>query len=674
MFIFVTCSDDNSSGVGEEVTQPNMPTGTDTVTFASLVQFVTGGAVSSKGHIVEYRFNFDAERSLLYSPWSRSTGASTSWPDSGSYVVKAQARCAEHHDNVSPLSEGRTVIVVLDSIAVPDTPTGPTEVFTDIPQRYCSGGVTGSSSHPVQYRFDWHAEGGHHYSDWFDSTCAEYIWSGGGGGIGLPPDTGLFVVKAQARRTSNLIVTESQWSNGLTVHVSAIELPKIHFVTSITRIGAGGSTTVTKPYNHEVLDTVGMHRPFTISYHGTTPNGHITEYQFFPLSSQFTMPGQNIWYTDLTDTLRIFPNVGTETVPGPIFRFAAQCRDNLGALSIIDAGRYLEGVCQIVVNFDPDTEVLQVLNTYVVDNNTYQRWIDIGDAVPDTVPYKSWITLFYQGWDSPYDSLFCPDDVNKCITYQKSYHAKSARFPYFTEHSSWYPQYGEDTNLFGIEDSTSMNMGTVEYEVYIRSIDENDKFDGMPDTVRIVGNYDPVVDDYEIVDHLANSVGNGDTLTWDWWKPANSDTIVVDGPDVYYQKKFYFVLNADGHDHPDEWGSGIKSWYYLFHDLQGNFHRFGRAASWVPGPTLNALSDTVKVTFTYPITDPMGDTVFANLPAWINKTYDATIKGRDTGLGERFNQYMFVSSQKEMINDYPVSTLGRWTQEGTMRFHFRIVR
>jgi hypothetical protein len=266
------------------------------------------------------------------------------------------------------------------------------------------------------------------------------------------------------------------------------------------------------------------------------------------------------------------------------------------------------------------------------------------------------------------------DDLNKCMKYQKSYYRQSARFPGAVARSAWYPPLGEDNNLFGIEDSTSMNIGSVEYDIMVRSLDENGKNDGTPDTVSIVGNYDPVLDSFEMVDHFGAIVTEGDTLTWDWWRPANTDTIVIDGPDVFYQKKFYFVISAAGHDHPTEWGSGIKNWYYLFFDTQGNFHRFSRAGSWVQGMTLNALADTFRVVFNYPLTDPRGDSVFADLPRYFNKTYDATMKGRDTEIGDRFDQYMFVDGSRQIINSYPVSMLGRWTQEETMQFHFRIVR
>jgi hypothetical protein len=664
LFVFITCSDDNSSGVGEEITQPDIPTGPDTVTFTSVVQFTTGGAVSSKGHKLEYRFDFDADGNHEMSAWNSSPSVSTSWPDSGSQVVKAQARCATHNDNMSPWSDGKPVTVVLDSIGVPDTPTGTTQVYVDIAHMYCTGGVNESGEHPVQYRFDFDAEGGHDISNWILTDCIEHSW----------PDTGLYVVKTQARRFTNLIGTDSEWSDGLTVHVADIEPPTIHFTTTITRVGPGSSTTVTKPYNPDVLDTVGVHRPFAISYHGTTPNGYITEYWFLPLSSEFTMPGQNIWYTDLTDTLRLFPNIGGESVPNRIFRFAARSKDNLGAVSIIDGDLYTEGVCQIVVNFDPDTEILQALNTYVVNDNTYQRWIDFEDAVPDTVPYKSWITLFYQGWDSPYDSILCADELNKCIRYQVSFKRESARYPNATARSAWLPQYGEDNNLFGIEDSTSMNMGSVEYDVFVRSLDEHGKYDGTPDTLRIIGNYDPVLDNMEIVDHLSNVIMDGDTLTWNWWKPENSDTLAAEGQNVYYKKQFSFALNGTGHDHPDEWDSGIKSWQYNFYDLQGELVRFMYSGVWKHGSALNELSDTMRVTFTYPLSDPMGDEVFNNLPEWINKTYDATLMGRDTETGDIFYQYMFVNSYKELLNVYSVSLLGRWTQEETMRFHLRIVR
>ena len=54
------------------------------------------------------------------------------------------------------------------------------------------------------------------------------------------------------------------------------QLPRIHFTNHI-----GG---VKRPYHFTIppRDTVGMYHPFAISYHGTTANGLVRGYQFFP--------------------------------------------------------------------------------------------------------------------------------------------------------------------------------------------------------------------------------------------------------------------------------------------------------------------------------------------------------------------------------------------------------
>ncbi len=340
--------------------------------------------------------------------------------------------------------------------------------------------------------------------------------------------------------------------------------------------------------------------------------------------------------------------------------------------SIIDAGQFEEGVCQVVVNFDPDTKITQLLNTYYVNQTPVQRWIDFEDAVPDTIPYNSWVKLFYRGWDSPYDSVFCQDVTNRCIKYQKSYHRYSERFPPSEARSGHLPPDGEDNDPFNVADTTSMNFGSVEYEIFVRSLDEHDRPDGTPAMIELVGNFDPVLDECYLEDHLGNHVENGDTITWNWWRPANTDTF--NEITLKFEKKFQFIINASGHDHPWEPESGVKNWWYFFFDPQGVFVRFARAGSWVPGEELNSLSDTLTGTFSYPLTDPAGDEIFGNLPDWINTTYDMVLKGRDTAIGEEFSQYMFINSNKELLNVYPVSMLGRWTEERTVRFHLRIVR
>ena len=171
---------------------------------------------------------------------------------------------------------------------------------------------------------------------------------------------------------------------------------------------------------------------------------------------------------------------------------------------------------------------------------------------------------------------------------------------------------------------------------------------------------------------LFRSVFDGDTIYWNWWKPANTDTF--NEQTIQFEKIFFFSVNAVGHDHPFEYGSGIQNWLYYFYDLDGVYNRFARAGNWVPGQDLNVISDSLKVTFGYSPLDPTGNEILADPPYYVNKTYDLFIRGRDSFLGEEFRQFMFIRGAKSLINSYPTSTLGRWTEEKTLRFHLKFFR
>ena len=95
---------------GETVSTPDIPSGPSESLINESGDYITGGSVSNLGHTVEYRFDWDADDSHDYSPWGSST-QSNSWPASGTYTVKAQARCATHTGVVSAWSSGKIVNV-----------------------------------------------------------------------------------------------------------------------------------------------------------------------------------------------------------------------------------------------------------------------------------------------------------------------------------------------------------------------------------------------------------------------------------------------------------------------------------------------------------------------------------------------------------------------------------
>jgi hypothetical protein len=232
-------------------------------------------------------------------------------------------------------------------------------------------------------------------------------------------------------------------------------------------------------------------------------------------------------------------------------------------------------------------------------------------------------------------------------------------------------------------DSTSINIGSAEYLVRIRSVDEFGRPDLTPAGVRIVGNFVPTLDDISIERHDGTLAGDEDSVVWDWWNPANyhgsiSDTLEIEPPNIWVVKEYFFLINGTGHDHPKEGNNaGVKSWFYNFKrsDDPSFIQPLAQSGMWTDGLAVNSLSDTVWLKVKYSYTDdPGGSIAFAALPDWVHQSYNLSIRGRDTGSADRFNQYMFVDSQRRWLNDYNTSAMGRATEEGTMRFHLTIVR
>lgn len=483
------------------------------------------------------------------------------------------------------------------------------------------------------------------------------------------------------------------------------ELPKIFFTVYVD-----GQAY---PYTHfnTPRDTVGMRKQFSISYRGETTNsldGQPNGYQWFPLSTTIELPGARLWTDDLSDTLRVFENTGDVEIPSSVFRFAAKCIDDANAESPIDAGRFAEGVCQVVVNFDPDTEIDGLKSYYFKNGAVEERDIDFTDGVPDTVPYLSWVWMHYAAWDDVRDDQACqPAAINpdRCINFQVKYERTSARQAGSFGTSGWVPRgAAHDTDTLSAADSNTVNMGTVEYTLFVRGIDENLKPDGTAARVRVVGNYDPTLTSVDLADHLGNQVdissGQIDTLTWNFWRgvgwPYSSqlDTLDITDPSFPFVKRFQWRLTASGYDHPDDpAGSGIKAWRYLVFDDAGNFWPLARAGeTWVSGASLNNLDDTFELTFRYPgpvggNPDHCGDTVFESLPAFANRDIRIVLTGRDTSVDEgEFDQYIFLGpvaagakgvhnfSVKTLINSYPTAVLGRFTEERVFTFHFRMIR
>jgi hypothetical protein len=493
--------------------------------------------------------------------------------------------------------------------------------------------------------------------------------------------------------------------------VATVEkLPEIRFTTSITQIIDGQvDTTIVKPYDPAQVDTVGMFRPFTISYHAATTNGSIRGYRFFPLSATVSIPGSDVWNEDTTDTLRCFPNGNFDFYPGTescfpnsvvdsldngAFRLAVQARDDANAESAVDASGFTRGVAQVVVNFDPETEIFAVLNTYFQNGFANVDSVNINPTMPpDTLPDESWATLFYRGWDSPFDGKLCEDLTNECITYQAQYTRVGeldGGASIVTSTVRWLPDDPQDTNEHGTSDSTSMNIGPQRYTARARAVDEYGRGDGTPPEVEFFGNLSPTLDGIGFQNFDGTDVDPDSAVVWNWLKPANLNPIfpsindTVDftapgGPQVV--KKWFFIIRADGHDHPkDPVASGIKSWMYLFKYADDPLRletRFGSCGNWCDANTVSALRDTFKLTVSYEWS--LGDSAFSqealrNLPSYFNTDYQFEVMGRDKASFESFEQFMGFDDQgnPNQINSYSVAPLARVTQQLTTPFRLRM--
>ena len=165
LVVGVRCMD-NTSGVGEIIAKPEPTSGPDTLLIGQPGEFRSGRSFSNQGHTIEYRFDFDADGSHDYSGWRREPRLEKSWPDSGHFQVKVQARCTKHTGKTSFWSAPKQVAVILSGVLAPDTVTGPAVVWINSIETYCTAKVPGSDLYPVKYRFDFDAAGSHCYSAW----------------------------------------------------------------------------------------------------------------------------------------------------------------------------------------------------------------------------------------------------------------------------------------------------------------------------------------------------------------------------------------------------------------------------------------------------------------------------------------------------------------------------
>jgi PKD domain len=165
------------SAATETVSPPDTPTGPATGDTADNQGFSRGGATSSEGHTVEYRFDWDDGD---FSSWTTSTTVYHRFDTPDTYEVKAQARCRDHTTVESAWSGALTVVIsaAAEVVSQPPAGWGPVTGYIGDTQTYTmSHGVNTTLGHEVEYQFDWD-DGS--YSDWSASLSASHAWTTAG--------------------------------------------------------------------------------------------------------------------------------------------------------------------------------------------------------------------------------------------------------------------------------------------------------------------------------------------------------------------------------------------------------------------------------------------------------------------------------------------------------------
>jgi hypothetical protein len=172
------------------------------------VWFSASGSVSSYGHEVEYRIDWDDG---TMSAWGLSAGESAyhSWSENGTYAVKGQARCIADTLVVSDWSAPRNIRII-ESVGAPIRPTGPTSGVVGVTYTYTTvGGGTCSYGHPLEYSMRSYYSGSYTYTDWSSSASHDLVFA----------TAGSHRVTARARCSVNTGAT-SNWSSPLDVTIT----------------------------------------------------------------------------------------------------------------------------------------------------------------------------------------------------------------------------------------------------------------------------------------------------------------------------------------------------------------------------------------------------------------------------------------------------------------------
>ena len=269
-------SDWSSEGlifVIELVTVPSQPFGPLAVMRGQPNTYTASGAVSNVGDPLEYQFDwgdgsFSAWIAATVDPVTSTTQATAQkiWTTSGTYTVRARARCSIHQALVTGWSSG--LLVVVEFISTPVVPTGSMNGTVGDGYLYTTGGSSSDRGDPVQFQFDW---GDGTTSEWLPigTTSVGNAWT----------NPGTYAVRAHARCGIHTNVI-SDWSPVLTVTIKPGSPPQPEKI-STPFIEAYGPTDRGSIYSTGNLISGRKNILYSFSFQpGVSNLGHTTEHQF----------------------------------------------------------------------------------------------------------------------------------------------------------------------------------------------------------------------------------------------------------------------------------------------------------------------------------------------------------------------------------------------------------
>jgi hypothetical protein len=137
----------------EFVSTPAIPDGATTVNSGSSYAYSTGGSSSSLGHPIQYFLDWGDGSNSGWLP-AGTTSAQKAWSTPGTYLVKAQARCATHTSVVSGWSVTLSV-TISETVGFNDV-SASHWAYNQIMAIYHEGITGGCSTNPMMYCPDAH--------------------------------------------------------------------------------------------------------------------------------------------------------------------------------------------------------------------------------------------------------------------------------------------------------------------------------------------------------------------------------------------------------------------------------------------------------------------------------------------------------------------------------------